>query len=157
MKKNVVYKFVDGEFRTSITMKNGQQIPVSMTKEAIISYLREYGKPAMIAENDHILISNYLKLFTLNYNKANPPEPKEKGPKGGFREGSGRKPKGGVGTRQMGLKLRTDLYQYIQEYCPHDTLTSFIEKAILEKIERECGQYALARITDELMKKGDGK
>jgi hypothetical protein len=56
-------------------------------------------------------------------------------PKGGRREGAGRKPKDGVGTEFVGVKLNKKHVQLIRDN--YDNLSEFISKAVKEKLRRE--------------------
>ena len=56
-------------------------------------------------------------------------------PKGGRREGAGRKPKDGVGTEFIGVKLNKKHVQLIRDN--YDNLSEFISKAVKEKLRRE--------------------
>jgi len=61
-------------------------------------------------------------------------EKKQPKPRGGAREGAGRKAKGGInGTRHMGFRCSEDVYQILQMV---ENKTEFIEKAIREKWRR---------------------
>ena len=62
-------------------------------------------------------------------------EKKEPKQKGGFREGAGRKPKDGVGTEFIGVKLNKKHVQLIKEN--YKNLSEFISKAVKEKLRRE--------------------
>lgn len=62
-------------------------------------------------------------------------EKKEPKPKGGKREGAGRKPKDGVGTIFVGVKLNKKHVQIIRDN--YDNLSEFISKAVKEKLRRE--------------------
>jgi hypothetical protein len=56
-------------------------------------------------------------------------------PKGGRREGAGRKPKDGVGTEYVGVKLNKNHVQIIREN--YDNLSEFISKAVKNQLRRE--------------------
>jgi hypothetical protein len=56
-------------------------------------------------------------------------------PKGGRREGAGRKPKDGVGTEFVGVKLNKKHLQIIKEN--YDNLSEFISKAVKNQLRRE--------------------
>lgn len=62
-------------------------------------------------------------------------EKKTPKPKGGFREGSGRKPKDGVTMQNVTCKVRKDFLQLIHENF--ENRSEFIQKAIKEKLRRE--------------------
>lgn len=57
-------------------------------------------------------------------------------PKGGKREGAGRKPKDKVTMQSTTVKIRKDFLQTINENFPNRS--EFIQKAIKEKLKREC-------------------
>ena len=56
-------------------------------------------------------------------------------PKGGRREGAGRKPKDGVGTEFVGVKLNKKHLQIIRDN--YDNLSEFISKAVKNQLRRE--------------------
>ena len=56
-------------------------------------------------------------------------------PRGGKRDGAGRKPKDGVGTEFVGVKLNKKHVQLIRDN--YDNLSEFISKAVKEKLRRE--------------------
>ena len=58
-------------------------------------------------------------------------EKKEPKPRGGKREGAGRKQKGGVGTIQCGVRLRKDYVALIRDN--YDSLSEFIDQAVKER------------------------
>ena len=60
-------------------------------------------------------------------------EPK---PRGGFREGSGRKPKEQVPLQSVTFKLRRDYVEIINKNYPNRS--DFIQRAVKEKLRREC-------------------
>ena len=60
---------------------------------------------------------------------------KPRKPMGGKREGAGRKPKDGVGTEFVGVKLNKKHVQLIRENC--DNLSEFISKAVKNQLRRE--------------------
>lgn len=61
-------------------------------------------------------------------------EKKQPKPRGGAREGAGRKSKGGdSGTHHVGFRCSEDVYQILQMV---ENKTEFIEKAIREKWKR---------------------
>ena len=64
-------------------------------------------------------------------------EEKEKKPKprGGFREGAGRKPKDGVGSVLVNVRLNKDHVAIIKQVFP--SMTEFISMAVKEKLKRE--------------------
>ena len=62
-------------------------------------------------------------------------EKKEPKPKGGFREGAGRKPKDGVVMQSITVKLRKDYLEIIGKV--YDNRSDFIQKAVKEKLRRE--------------------
>ena len=55
--------------------------------------------------------------------------------KGGFRPNAGRKPKDGVGTEFIGVKLNKKHVQLIKDN--YKNLSEFISKAVKEKLRRE--------------------
>ena len=61
-------------------------------------------------------------------------EKKTPKPKGGFREGSGRKPKDKVPTQSVTVKLRRDFVELLN-LLPNRS--DFIQKAVKEKLRRE--------------------
>ena len=56
-------------------------------------------------------------------------------PRGGKRDGAGRKPKDGVGTEFVGVKLNKKHLQIIKEN--YDNLSEFISKAVKNQLRRE--------------------
>ena len=56
-------------------------------------------------------------------------------PRGGRREGAGRKPKDGVGTEFVGVKLNKKHLQIIRDN--YDNLSEFISKAVKNQLRRE--------------------
>jgi hypothetical protein len=56
-------------------------------------------------------------------------------PKGGKREGAGRKPKDGVGTEYVGVKLNKLHVLLIRKNF--DNLSEFISKAVKNQLKRE--------------------
>ena len=71
-------------------------------------------------------------------NKSNIMEEEKKTPKpkGGFREGAGRKPKDQVPTQTITVKLRRDFLEVINRNFPNSS--DFIQHAVKEKLKREC-------------------
>lgn len=63
-------------------------------------------------------------------------EKKQPKPRGGFREGAGRKPKDVVPTQLVTVKLRRDFIEIINMNFPNRS--DFIQKAVKEKLRREC-------------------
>ena len=65
-------------------------------------------------------------------------EKKEPKPRGGFREGSGRKPYDGEGhpTMMVSVKLRKDYVRLIDQFS-FGSRSQFIQKAVKEKLMRE--------------------
>lgn len=63
-------------------------------------------------------------------------EEKTPKPRGGAREGAGRKPKDQVASQQITLKLRKDYLEIINRNYPNRS--DFIQHAIKEKLRREC-------------------
>ena len=61
-------------------------------------------------------------------------EQKTPKPKGGARQGAGRKPKGNEGTLRIGFRCSQDVYDILQQV---ENKTEFIEKAIREKWRRQ--------------------
>lgn len=57
-------------------------------------------------------------------------------PKGGAREGAGRKPKDQVATQLITVKVRKDFLEIIKRNFPNRS--DFIQRAIKEKLRREC-------------------
>lgn len=62
-------------------------------------------------------------------------EEKTPKPRGGKREGAGRKPKDGIGTQNISLKIRKDFIALIDENFANRS--DFIQKAIKDKLRRE--------------------
>ena len=62
-------------------------------------------------------------------------EKKQPKPKGGFREGAGRKPKDQVATQLVGVKIRRDFLEIISQN--YDNRSDFIQRAVKEKLRRE--------------------
>lgn len=60
---------------------------------------------------------------------------KQPKPKGGYREGSGRKPKDQVATQPVTVKLRKDFIEIINRNFPNRS--DFIQHAVKEKLRRE--------------------
>lgn len=60
---------------------------------------------------------------------------KQPKPKGGYREGSGRKPKDQVATQHVTVKLRKDFVDIINRNFPNRS--DFIQHAVKEKLRRE--------------------
>lgn len=56
-------------------------------------------------------------------------------PKGGKREGAGRKPKDGVGT--LSITVRLNKYHVLLIRNNFDSVSEFISKAVKEKLRRE--------------------
>jgi hypothetical protein len=56
-------------------------------------------------------------------------------PRGGKRDGAGRKPKDGVGTEFVGVKLNKKHLQIIRDN--YDNLSEFISKAVKNQLRRE--------------------
>ena len=63
-------------------------------------------------------------------------EQKQPKPKGGFREGAGRKPKDKVETQALTIRLRKDFLEIINKNFPNRS--DFIQRAVKEKLRREC-------------------
>lgn len=57
-------------------------------------------------------------------------------PKGGVREGAGRKPKDKVATQLITVKIRKDFLEIIKRNFPNRS--DFIQHAVKEKLRREC-------------------
>ena len=55
--------------------------------------------------------------------------------RGGYREGAGRKPKGGVGTRAVSLRVNKEHYELIVRH--HNSFAEFVDRAIRERLKRE--------------------
>lgn len=62
-------------------------------------------------------------------------EKKQPKPKGGFREGAGRKPKDKVATQIISVGIPRDILAIINENFPNRS--DFIQRAIKEKLRRE--------------------
>lgn len=62
-------------------------------------------------------------------------EKKETKPRGGFREGAGRKPKDGVGTQNVSVRINRNYLRVIR--LNYDHLSTFIDKAIRNQLKRE--------------------
>lgn len=62
-------------------------------------------------------------------------ENQEPKPRGGFREGSGRKPLGGVGTYSISFRIRKDYLKLIDTY--YKSRAAFINEAVRAKLRRE--------------------
>lgn len=62
-------------------------------------------------------------------------EKKEPKPKGGKREGAGRKPKDGVGTQLIACKLNKNHVRIIREN--YENLSKFLDKAVKNQLKRE--------------------
>ena len=62
-------------------------------------------------------------------------EKEEKKPRGGEREGAGRKPLGGVGGQHITLRVRKDYLMLIDTYFK--SRSQFINEAIRAKLKRE--------------------
>jgi hypothetical protein len=62
-------------------------------------------------------------------------EQKTPKPKGGARPGAGRKPKGGVGTEHVGVRLNKEYIQIIKEN--YDNFSTFVDKAVKNQLIRE--------------------
>ena len=62
-------------------------------------------------------------------------EKKQPKPKGGFREGAGRKPKDKVSTQYVGVKIRKDFLEIIAQNF--ENRSDFIQHAVKEKLRRE--------------------
>ena len=62
-------------------------------------------------------------------------EKKEPKPRGGRREGAGRKQKGGVGTQLVALRIRKDYLALIREN--YDNLSGFIDNAVKDRLRKE--------------------
>ena len=61
-------------------------------------------------------------------------EEKKPKPRGGFREGAGRKSKGGIdGTQHVGFRASKDVWEILQQV---ENKTEFIESAIRDKWKR---------------------
>jgi hypothetical protein len=56
-------------------------------------------------------------------------------PKGGHRDGAGRKPKDRVATKHITLKLRRDFIELIDAH--YEVRSDFIQRAVKEKLRRE--------------------
>ena len=65
-------------------------------------------------------------------------EKKEHKPRGGFREGAGRKPYDGEGhpTMMVSVKLRRDFVDIIDN-CADGSRSAFIQKAVKNQLKRE--------------------
>lgn len=65
-------------------------------------------------------------------------EKKEPKPRGGFREGAGRKPYDGEGhpTMMVSVKLRKDFVEIIDN-CSLGSRSQFIQKAVKDKLKKE--------------------
>jgi len=62
-------------------------------------------------------------------------ENKKPKPKGGFREGAGRKPKDGVGSVPVNVRINRDHVAIIKDNFP--SMSEFVSKAVKEKLKRE--------------------
>jgi hypothetical protein len=62
-------------------------------------------------------------------------EQKTPKPKGGFREGAGRKPKDKVATQLITVKIRKDFLEIINKNF--ENRSDFIQKAVKDKLRRE--------------------
>ena len=60
-----------------------------------------------------------------------------KKPRGGKREGSGRKLKGGVGAKRISYRINLEHLALIEQYHPDITLSEFLDRAVKEKLRRE--------------------
>ena len=63
-------------------------------------------------------------------------EQKKPKPKGGKREGAGRKPKDGVGAQLVSYRINKRYLDIIKTHF-NCTLSEFIDKAVKEKLRRE--------------------
>lgn len=63
-------------------------------------------------------------------------EKKQPKPKGGYREGAGRKPKDHVAMQTITVKLRKDFLEIISHNF--ENRSDFIQRAVKEKLRREC-------------------
>ena len=62
-------------------------------------------------------------------------EKKEPKPRGGFREGAGRKPKDGVGTELVHVRLNKEHAELIR--LKHGNMSHFIGLAVKNQLKRE--------------------
>lgn len=62
-------------------------------------------------------------------------EKKTPKPRGGYREGAGRKPKDHVATQLMTVSIRKDWIEIINKH--YDNRSDFVQHAIREKLRRE--------------------
>ena len=62
-------------------------------------------------------------------------ENKEPKPKGGFREGAGRKPKDGVGTELVHVRLNKQHVELIRNR--YENLSHFVSVAVKNQLKRE--------------------
>lgn len=66
-------------------------------------------------------------------------EKKTPKPMGGYREGAGRKPKGGVGTQVVSLRINREHLAIIKELVEdgqYKSFAEFIDKAIKDRLRR---------------------
>jgi len=56
-------------------------------------------------------------------------------PRGGHRDGAGRKPKDGVGSQSVSFRINREHLAIIRDNYP--SFTEFVDRAIREKLKRE--------------------
>ena len=54
--------------------------------------------------------------------------------RGGKRVGSGRKPRGGVGTIHIGLRIRKDIAEALKQ---QENVSQYVERAVLTQLRRD--------------------
>lgn len=147
MKKDM-YKTLqieDGIIRGTYVMFDKSERTIDITREQIVQYLSDHHKPRLIYGKDgrtilpdRDLAVNYATILDREYKQsikdANK-DPNEPPKRGGFREGSGRKPKDVVITQSVTLKLRKDFLEIITKNFPNRS--DFIQRAIKEKLKRD--------------------
>ena len=130
----------DGIFIGSAVFKDGTEFNFSVTREEIVTFLLRHKKAKLTLEvdgrtplNDRKLIANYVeqseRVYILERRRANPSQ------HGGARAGSGRKPKDGVATQTITLRLRKDYLELIR--LNYIDRSSFIQLAVKNQLIRD--------------------
>lgn len=126
----------DGIYKGMVIFADKTEHSIDVTREQAVEFMLEHHKPRKVYDkdgktllSDKQLAHNYCTLLEQLERKRKPT------PKGGKREGAGRKPKDVVPTQFVGVKIRRDYVAIISHVS--ENLSDFIQKAVKEKLRRE--------------------
>ena len=126
----------DGIYKGMVIFADKSEHSIDITREEAISFMLEHHKPRKVYDKDgktilgdKQLAHNYCTLLEQLERKRKPT------PKGGKREGAGRKPKDKTVMQCVNVMIRKDFLEIIAHLT--DNRSDFIQKAVKEKLKRE--------------------